>query len=139
MRVNFVILGEPKGKQRPRVVHQNGFSRAYTPKQTVMYENLVRYSYQEQVGAVKLTAPISAKIVAVFPIPKSTSKKNRALMLEGKMLYTKKVDADNLAKIVCDSLNNIAYDDDAGVSRLIVEKIYGENPRVEVELEEIEL
>lgn len=138
MRVAFTILGEPKGKQRPRVVHNGNFSRAYTPKQTVMYENLVRYSYQEQVGAVKLVAPIEVRIKAYFPIPKSTSKKNRSLMLEGKILHTKRLDTDNIAKIVCDSLNNVAYDDDAGVSRLMVEKLYSEHPRVEVEIEEIE-
>lgn len=139
MKVRFVILGEPKGKQRPRVVSKNGFSRAYTPKQTVMYENLVRYAYQEQVGAVKLEPPIEARIKAVFPVPKSTSKKKKALMLDGKILYTKKSDCDNIAKSILDSCNQIAYNDDSGIARLYVEKVYGENPRVEVELEEIEV
>ena len=34
-------------------------------------------------------------------------------------------------------LNKIAYDDDSGISKLVVDKIYGEMPRVEITLEEI--
>lgn len=138
MKVQFQVLGEPKGKQRPRVVNNGGFTKTYTPKDTVIYENLVRFSYQQQIGAVKLKPPIAAKIIGVFPIPKSTSKKQRALMISGSILHTKKIDCDNLAKIVLDALNKIAYDDDAGVAKLSVEKKYGDNPMVEVELEEIE-
>ena len=137
MKVTFQVLGEPKGKQRPRVVHNGAFSKAYTPKETVIYENLVRWSYQQQVGAVKLEPPIAATIKGAFPIPKSVSKKKHSLMAEGKILHTKKIDCDNLAKIILDSLNKIAYDDDSGVSRLAVEKVYSENPMVEVTLEEI--
>lgn len=46
-------------------------------------------------------------------------------MLDIKTLCQKKPDVDNLAKIVLDSLNKIAYDDDAQVCRLLVEKRYG--------------
>lgn len=137
MKVKFIVPGEPKGKQRPRVVNRGKFSTAYTPKQTVIYENLVKYSYQEQVGMVQLEPPIAASIIGYFPIPKSVSKKKHALMADGWVLHTHKVDADNLAKIILDSLNKIAYQDDAGVSALRVVKKYSDNPRVEVELEEI--
>ena len=51
--------------------------------------------------------------------------------------YTHKLDCDNLAKIILDSLNDIAYKDDAQVSRLTVRKLYSERPRVEVTLTEI--
>ena len=58
--VRFTVYGEPKAKGRPRVsVRKSGdgertFARAYTPKQTVIYENLVRTTYQQMVGAAKL-------------------------------------------------------------------------------------
>lgn len=136
-KVKFTVLGDPKGKQRPRVVNRGGYARAYTPQQTVVYENLVRYSYQEQVGMKKLKAPISAKIIGYFAIPKSISKKKHDIMSAQSTLYTKKVDCDNLAKIILDALNDIAYDDDAGVSVLEVEKYYSDNPRVEVTLQEV--
>lgn len=58
-------------------------------------------------------------------------------MLDIKTLCQKKPDVDNLAKIVLDSLNKIAYDD-AQVCRLLVEKRYGETPQVLVRLSELE-
>lgn len=42
-RVKFTVLGEPKGKGRPRFSTQTG--RAFTPKQTVNYETLVHTEY----------------------------------------------------------------------------------------------
>lgn len=137
MRVTFIVDGEPKGKQRPRVVHTASGANTSTPAQTRFYEDWVRCCYINQVGRVKLEAPIQATITGVFPIPKSTPKYKRAKMIAGELLHTKKIDCDNLAKIILDSLNKIAYDDDSGISKLVVDKIYGEMPRVEITLEEI--
>ena len=38
--------------------------------------------------------------------------------------YTKKPDCDNIAKIILDALNGIAYDDDSQVAMLNVVKLY---------------
>jgi len=135
--VTFSVPGNPRGKGRPRVSVQGKFARAYTPEETIVYENLIKMSYAEQVGFVKLNAPIEARITGVFPIPQSVSRKKREAMIAGEILHTKKVDCDNLAKVVLDALNKIAFEDDSGVSRLIVNKVYGENPRVDVTLIEI--
>lgn len=135
--VKFIVPGEPQGKARPRFARIGNYTRTYTPDETVRYENLVKLFYQQETKGIKLEGEIAAKIVGVFPIPKSVSKKNRELMLQGKILHTKKIDCDNLAKIILDSVNGIAYDDDKQVCRLYVEKVYGEKPRVEVTLKEI--
>ena len=58
-------------------------------------------------------------------------------MLKGDISYIKKIDSDNLAKSILDALNEVAYDDDAQVCLLIVQKLYAETARVEVVLEEI--
>lgn len=137
MKVAFIVDGEPKAKQRPRVVQTANGSVAYTPRQTKNYEDWVKCCYINQVGRIKLQAPIRATITGVFPIPKSTPKYKRAKMLVGEIVHTKKIDCDNLAKAILDSLNKIAYDDDSGISTLVVDKIYGETPRVEITLEEI--
>lgn len=76
-------------------------------------------------------------IHAYYPIPKSTSKKNREMMIDGFLLPTKKPDLDNVAKVVCDALNGIAYHDDTQICRLALYKHYGETPRVEVEIADI--
>ena len=50
----------------------------------------------------------------------------------------KKPDADNVAKIVLDSLNKIAYEDDKQVVELTVIKRWTfDNERIEFEVEEI--
>lgn len=133
--VRFTISGEPKSKGRPRFSTKTG--HAYTPKETAMYENLVKISYQ-QASNTKFNGEVEALIVGYFPIPKSESKKRKAKMLSGEILHTKKIDCDNLAKTILDSLNGIAYDDDKQVCRLLVEKRYGEQSRVEVTLKEVQ-
>ena len=119
--VTVTILGKPIGKGRPRFSTAGGFARSYTPAKTVEYENLVRMEW-EKTGAKKLEGAISATIICHFPIPKSVSKKRRALM-DGRF-YTSKPDCDNIAKIILDALNGIAYDDDSQVAMLSVTKLY---------------
>lgn len=46
MQVKFTILGEPKGKGRPRFSRKTG--TAITPKDTVNYETLVHMEYLEE-------------------------------------------------------------------------------------------
>ncbi len=137
MRVEFTVLGDPQSKQRPRFARMGNFVRSYTPDETVKYETLVRLSYQ-QAGHGKLSGAIRAIIKAYFSIPKSVSKKRHGLMAENKILpITASKDADNICKIVLDSLNKIAFDDDRQVVEIHAYKLYTENPRVEVTLEEM--
>lgn len=135
MTVKFCVLGEVRSKQRPRATVINGHARVYTPKDTVMYENLVRYAYQEQVGEM-LEGAIQALIRAYFPIPKSVSKKKHELMASENYPCMCAKDSDNIGKVCLDALNKVAYDDDRQIYRLTVEKWYSEKPRVEIELSE---
>ena len=109
----------------------------YTPDETTEYENLVRLYYKMHKHGVKLDGEIKASIVAVFPVPKSDSKKKRAQKLEGTIRPTTKPDCDNIAKAVLDALNHIAYDDDSQVVSLEVQKKYGEEPKTIVTLLEL--
>jgi Holliday junction resolvase RusA-like endonuclease len=128
-----VIEGKIKGKARPRVF--NG--HAMTPKDTVNYENWVRICYQQQSNK-KLDGPINALIMAYYKIPKSYSKTKIIDCVLNILRPTKKPDIDNIAKIILDSLNGVAYDDDSQVVELSVMKIWtDEDERVEFELEEI--
>ena len=133
--IKFEVLGQPIAKQRPRVT-RSGI--AYTPAKTVNYETLVRYTYQSQYPKQELIlGHIEATIIAVFPIPKSYSKKKTDELLNGIYNYDKKPDCDNLAKIILDSLNGIAYKDDSQVTLLHIAKEYGTQPKVIVTLKEI--
>lgn len=134
--IAFTVPGKPVGKQRPRFSRQGTAVRTYTPRKTAEYENLVRISYRA-VSKEKLKGAISATIRGYFEPPKATSKKQRQKMLSGEIGYTKKIDADNLAKSILDALNEVAYADDAQVSFLLVYKAYAETARVEVQLKEL--
>ena len=135
--VYFNIPGKPRGKERPRTRRFKNFITTYTPKNTVEYENCVRNSYKNSVGNVKLQDAIEADILAIFEPPKSTSNKEKQRMIDGKVRYTKKSDCDNIAKVVLDALNNIAYNDDSQICDLHVKKIYGEEPKVRVILRQV--
>lgn len=134
-KVTFTIPGNPMGKQRARTLK---IGRSYTPIETVNYETLVKLSYDKLDETCYFTGQIWATITAFYPIPKSTSKVKTKQMLEGIIRPTKKPDWDNIGKIVCDSLNHVAYNDDSQIVDCVVKKFYGEIPRVEVEIRDYE-
>lgn len=140
MKVIFTVPGEPQGKARARTCG----GHTYTPEKTVLYENLIKTEYARQCGNRKFcilsdgtAQPVAVRIEAVYGIPKSYSKKKRERALKGELMPTKKPDADNIAKVVCDALNGVAYADDTQVIELRVRKAYGE-PHITVSVEEQE-
>lgn len=132
---HFVILGEPKGKQRPKFTTINGHARAITPKQTIAYENLVVLEYRTQAGGHYFpdNKPVFALIDCFMQIPKKPKQTTRE-MLSHLLRPMKKVDWDNAGKIICDSLNGIAYHDDSQIVDGRVRKYWSQRPRVEVTL-----
>ena len=134
----FTIPGEPQGKGRPRVVRQGGFARAYTPEKTASYENLVKVEYQRARGIMYAgDVQLRMTITAHYGIPKSVSKIKRAAMVKGIIRPVKKPDADNVAKVICDALNGVAYRDDTQIVHLAVSKWYDDEPCVVVEIDEV--
>lgn len=135
MKINFVIPGKVQAKQRPRF---NG-KFAYTPKQTVEYENWIKTCFLDKYKEMQpFDKPLKAKIIAYYEIPKSTSKKKKQEMLNSEIFPTVKPDADNIAKSILDSLNGIVYLDDKQIVKLEVEKYYSQAPSTTVMIEEIE-
>ena len=135
MIVKFTVLGEPMVKKRPRASMRNGHAVVYTPKDTVNYENLVRYTYQSDVGK-KLDGAIEMSVKAYFPIPKSISKKKHEILSSETEPCLVHKDIDNVCKLLMDSINGIAFDDDKQIYKLTGEKYYSDTPRVEIELRE---
>lgn len=135
MVIRFSVPGEPKGKGRPRLGRSG---HAYTPHGTANYENLVKVCFKDLYpDHVPLDADVAVRVrmVAYYTIPKSASKKRRLAMLLEHLRPLKKPDCDNIAKIICDALNGIAYHDDSQIYSLNVEKLFSETPRVEVRME----
>lgn len=139
-RIQFVVPGPPQGKARPRVVRaKNGMSMTYTPDKTVAYEELVRLRYKAAAQEFRFAdnAQLAMQITAFYPVPKSKSKRAQADMIAGVIRPTKKPDCDNVIKIICDALNELAYKDDAQIVVTQMSKYYGEVPRTIVKIMEV--
>ena len=134
--IEFVVYGEPQGKERPRITRTG---HAYTPIKTRTYEAEVVASFRRDCPGFipwEKGVPLKVRIKAVYGIPESAPAYAKAKMLTGETRPCKRADADNVIKIICDSLNAIAYHDDAQVVDVKCVKEYGKEPRVEVRVTE---
>lgn len=133
--IEFEIIGKIQPKQRPRFKRCGAYIQTYTPQPTLDYQKLVADSYLENNSDTKLTGALIMTIDAYFNVPKSYSKKKKA-MLMGKPNLQHNGDVDNIAKSILDGLNGIAYDDDTIIYDLHTRKFYSDNDieRVEVKI-----
>lgn len=137
--IYFKFKGEPVGKGRPRVTARGGkFAHAYTPKKTKDFEDAIRFEFMasncEKMPVYPKDIPLKVDMTFAFGIPKSYSKKKHEQCLNGIIQHTKKPDADNVAKAVLDALSGCAMEDDSQVVVMQLEKIYAEEPYVEVKI-----
>lgn len=114
--VSFEVWGKVRGKGRPRFTRGG---HAYTPKGTRDYESAIREAFENAPGRPPepFSGPIDVTIVTSRQLPKSTPK---SVIREPD---THKPDADNVAKVVLDALNGVAWLDDAQVTSLTVVKL----------------
>lgn len=135
MKYEFEVPGKITGKGRPRV--NTITCTAYTPTKTKEYEDLVKQYFIIKYRCAKpLEGRICVNIKAYFAIPKNISKVQKQEMLEENLSPVKKPDIDNIAKIILDSLNKLAFKDDNQITKLCIEKIYSEEEKVSVLIEE---
>lgn len=120
------VAGRPRGKGRPRF-RRGG--KAYTDAATRAYEKLIVNQYRKEIGK-KFIGPIRVNILATFEVPKSWTKRKKSDAYLG-LVYPGKPDADNIAKVVLDALNGVAYKDDACIFELVVGKEYVNEARPE--------
>lgn len=135
MIYEFEMIGDPVGKARPRMNTRTG--RAYTPTNTKLYEySLRQWFIREYPNFKPIESRVKVTIIAYFSVPKSTSKKKEAEMLNQNISPTKKPDIDNIIKIVLDAMNKFAFRDDTQVTELEIKKKYDKTPRIYIKIEE---
>lgn len=123
MKIEFTVYGKPQGKARPRFTRRGG--RAYTPKNTKLYEQQIARAYRQAANGFTFGEfPVEIWITAVFQKAKTSKKEYPTL----------KPDIDNIQKAVFDGLNGIAYNDDKQILTAVVHKTFctleGEKPRL---------
>lgn len=140
--IHFKYMGEAVGKGRPRVTARGGkFAHAYTPKKTKDFEDAIRFEFMasncEQMPVYDKEKTLKADILIGMPIPKSYPKYKQALCRCRMIAPAKKPDLDNVLKCIFDSLNGAAFADDSQIVKVIAEKVYADEPFVEVTIDEL--
>lgn len=118
---HFTVPGDPVSKQRPRTTTRNGKSVTYTPVSTKEAEEAIHPYFLE--GRKRLLWDDLTRFgVRIFFFKKDHNRR----------------DVDNMAKLVLDSLNKMAWNDDAQIDELILWRAHDrENPRTEVVVYEL--
>jgi Holliday junction resolvase RusA-like endonuclease len=138
--VDIVIPGVPIAKPRAK-----GFYNKNTGRMHHYYKNDKTLSSFEQLIKIKaeelfikpLAGPICLSVQFLMPRPKVMIWKTKEMP---RVPCAKRPDADNLIKTIEDSLNNIAYFDDAQIAELHVWKNYhsgDEGPKTIIRIEEL--
>jgi len=108
--VRFTVWGEPRSKQRPRVTKRG----AYTPKETMEREQAVRDSWYA-------TGEQMFEHQVIMEIEFYNATRHRR-------------DIDNMAKLVLDALNKLAFSDDHEVVGLILRKHFTTRAKARTEV-----
>ncbi len=129
MKIEFTVYGKPQGKARPRFTRQG--NRAYTPKETKLYEQQIAKAYRAAANGFSFgDKPVEIWITAVFAKAKTSKKEYPTI----------KPDIDNIQKAVFDGLNSVAYNDDKQIVTATIHKCFcmleGEEPRILVTVTE---
>ena len=139
--IKFKYYGEAVGKGRPRVSRRGNYVHTYTPEKTRVFEDAIRFEFMasncEVMPVYDREKSLKAEILIGVSIPQSYSKKKQALCRDRFIAPNKKPDIDNILKSIFDALNGYAFVDDVQVVKVKVEKVYAEEPFVEVMIDEL--
>lgn len=133
--IKFTVPCVPVAQPRPKATTIHGKARMYEAKKAHpihTFKAAVQLAWN-QTRHLTCEGPLAMRLVFVFPRNPNVAKRQ-----PGRLPKVTKPDNDNLAKGVCDTLNNLAYHDDAAIVKLEVEKwtgAIGEQPHVEITIE----
>ena len=108
---------KPVAKGRPRVALRGRFAHAYTPQKTRDFEDEIRILARKQWKKPPIVGPVEVEIMFCFQNPRVTKK------TQFKEPHIKRPDCDNLAKGICDALNEITWFDDSQIWKITIQKI----------------
>lgn len=131
--VKIVVDIAPMGAVR---MTQRGKFAKPLPQRYMRYKQVIGWAAREQIKQ-PLNGPLRVKMAFYYPIPMSFTKAKKADAKAGLILPEVKPDLDNVVKGCFDALNSIAWKDDKQVVEESSIKRYSENPRIEIEIEEV--
>jgi Holliday junction resolvase RusA-like endonuclease len=131
----YIVHHEPVGQPRHRISTRGGFAKMYLPCRHPVhaFKKAIRLAVGKP---VKIKGPVGIEVEAWFPRPKSKTWKTKPMP---SYWHVGKPDADNVLKAVLDSLNGVAWVDDAQIVIVFVKKRVCSgacDPRVKIVIEE---
>lgn len=131
--ISFVIPGIPTAWARARTHGKIHF----TPGKQRQAMSVVQTIASQAINyAAPIEVPVSMTVHATWPWPKSWSEKKKKT--PGNQYKSSRPDADNIGKLVADSLNGITFVDDAQIVELRVVKQYGVSAETRVLIETLQ-
>lgn len=133
-KVEFVVPGKARGKQRPRATKTG---RVYTPAETRNAEAFIKLLATHAMEDIPIfEGPCRVYIEVDVPVPQSYSKRQREDALGYKLQPIKSgFDCDNIAKAHLDAMNGVVFVDDRQVTQLVIQKRYSEIAQTRVVVE----
>ncbi len=126
--ITFTVpMGQVKAKERPR----KGCYGFYTPRATRESESAIAWA-AKKAGAKPIDGPVSVSMLIYVRAPSKWRAADRRDAEARNVPAIIRPDIDNIAKTICDSLNGVAYRDDAQVALLQAKRLHSAEPRVEV-------
>lgn len=122
MNITMLILevsGRPMPWKAPYVTKKGAFSSHTNRKHEIQWQLKSQFNQEPWEGAISL------KLSFFFAPPKNTSFVKKRQMLSNVIHFTKRPDASNLEKLLCDCGNGILWNDDSQIINLEVSKLYG--------------
>ncbi|WP_418524694.1 RusA family crossover junction endodeoxyribonuclease [Limosilactobacillus vaginalis] len=135
MKLVFEI--EPVEQARPRATRMGRGIRLYDPKKVSVYKKQLGMMCRFQYKQAPLAGPLKVEMNFFRHVQSSVSKKERKLRLSGSHRPVVKPDTDNYIKSTLDGLNGLLWEDDNQIVDLIAHKYYSDNPRVEIEVTQL--
>lgn len=135
--IHITLDVEPKGQMRPRFFSAGKVTKTYKHKDQKAEESKLLGLLYQHAPAQPFDGPLSLKIDAFLPIPKSWPKWKQRAAIEGDVRPSKKPDWDNIGKQICDVFNGIFWRDDQQIVEATVGKRYSLYPRWEIEVKQV--
>lgn len=136
--IRLTIPGEPVAQGRPRFSRRGKYVSTYDPPKSRGYKEYIKQIARQELHIEPLTGSIRINVKVYRGIQKSGSKLTRRKKQDGIIRPTVKPDTDNYYKAVSDALTGILWKDDNQIVEIHVGKWYSDQPRVEIEVEEID-
>ncbi len=124
----FEVFSKPVAQKQTRWSHGRAYDPSSSDKQALIWQ-MNPYAPKEP-----FFGPAEVDIMFYLPIPESTSKSQKRMMIEGAVLPIKKPDVDNLGYMVTNAMKNLFFRDDAQIVDLHLHKRFAEVPKTVIKI-----